>query len=638
MKKNAILIGSAALLLLLVLALQFGQDPELPGRDPSGHQPAPSPGPDVVVAPAPPPTLDRTVTQDPTGKEAGGGSPSDRWLLAGVVRNEDGSRASDLLVRCALETFFFERTELPPVRTDSSGRYAFDLESWRHRSPLDRDRVALLVSITAPKLRGHTFLRFPADADAERGLTIEGDIRLEPLATVIGRVIDTRGEPVPGALVALQTDPVSHDIMPPTDYTDDDGIYRLAIGMDGPHVVDARRLDIGIGRLPVRIVRHQHVDLPDLVLEAPSKLLGQAIYPDGEPVADARLVVDGRDTFQTDASGRFALHHLKPGTHRISPPFRADEQIEVTTGAGFQQVTIQNARLRMRFVDARNRPLMRQNVSTYWFPESAGDALQAAPTLDSLPAEVRKLGVDYYEHGADMFAPRGSWFWIETPHGAQQSAMCVVQMRRDRNETIATLRFAAPTLDAKVHITARLADGTPIDDLFVQLLPLARGPRVPFEKIEDVAAGKAMRIPAGSYRLQAWQGWTRRYPDTFRWEEDVQIAPGELYRKEVTFVRGGLVAVEVHRHGGQKGARLDAEAFVTLDGRERGLGPWRVLDPRRGREVERDHLTEGTLARSKLLLPVGHQVIRLRSGDEVWTAHANVVAGEHTKVRFDLDR
>ncbi len=640
MKKHTLPIAITALALLVLTTMSYWPGTEAPR--PTDDQTTSSP--DTLGKAATGSTSDNAApinrtaatatTQPSTGKD---GSGTVRWLLTGVVTNSDGAPQDNVLVRATAETFYFGHTDLQPSTTDRAGRYVIDLDPWRNRSPLDRSQVTLLATVVAPTQTGRVSAKFPDGADSNRSLTLSANIDLETLATVTGRLVDVRGKPVANAEVQLRTHPASDDIMPPYDHTDEHGRYRLAVGMEGPHLVHAQRRDIGVATWQVNIVDDKHVDAPDLVLTAASELTGQAVYPDGQPVANARLMLAGSDYIETDASGRFEARHLAPGTHHISPPGQPKDGGDVTTGTGFQLITIRSARLRMQFRGPNNEVLTRQDVYAYWFPEAFGPVIENATTLNSIPANARSASVPHYEHGADIFAPHGSWFWIETPHGAQRPSLCVVQMAVGANETIAVMPFASPDLNAELHVTATREDGTQVQDLFVGLEQLTRGPRVPFAKLEGGAIGKAMRIPAGTYRLGVWQGWRSQYPETFQFEETIRVAPGETLTKNVKLIRGGLLDITVHRHGGTPGERVEASATVRIDGKEQSLAPYFARDPDQWSDRERDFLKIGQRAKSKMLLPVGTHTIRLRSGDEAWTTSVEIVAGERAHARFDLD-
>jgi len=560
------------------------------------------------------------------------------WQLTGSVTNPDGTAAADVQVRAFAETFYFGRWELPVTKTKVDGSYFIDLEPWRTRPSDQRHPAYLMVRAFAPTVAGSNPSKFPADADPEKPLALEADIKLELLATVTGRVLDVTGRPVANAQVTLMPGTKPSDMIPGDDRTDAEGRYRFRSGMEGQHTVRATRADLGVASRLFDIEEDTHTELPDLVLKPTSELRGVVVYSDGQPVANAPMMLSKHGPFTTDATGRFLFRNLQPGEYRVTPNGNPKDGGIVQTGKGFQTVTVSSARLTLHFRTTGGERMPRQDVTAYALPEPFGADLAQARTYTSLPTNVRAAASSHFERGQDLFAPHGTWFWVETPLRARRPALCVVQLRHGSNETIGELVFAEPQLDAQIHVTAQRDDGTTVTDLFVSLEPLVRAPRIPYVEVPDIKNGKKLRAPAGTYLLRVWEGWRSQYPSTFPHEETIQLSPGNDIKKVATLARGGLVELLVNSHGTAPGTKLNVEASGGRNGQAVDLAPFRIRDPGSQREREHSQLRAGRPAKSKVLLPLGRNTVQIRLGDDVWSKTIEIRAGTHQRLQFDLDR
>ncbi len=215
------------------------------------------------------------------------------------------------------------------------------------------------VTISAP---GYAPQPHMLDLVDEAGARAALDVALFPAGSVSGRVVDERGRPVPGVLVAAGIEALTtYHYRAFAAQSPGGAPWRVTTDEDGRFLVDrlpCRRVAPTAVRLEVEgsdrssaIVTEAFAGLitraPDLVLrtEVPS-ILG-ARWTDGAPVAGARAVVVSGDailTARTDAGGRIALaaaprsaafvRIVAPGGSAIAAPTPGEEQELVLDTAG----------------------------------------------------------------------------------------------------------------------------------------------------------------------------------------------------------------------------------------------------------------------------------------------------------------
>lgn len=255
--------------------------------------------------------------------------------LAGeVVSWLDASPVADA------ELTFMGAGTIHSVVTNREGRFLFEAPQ-----PGPYTLVSVLADgylPYAPEL-GQAPLHYVARPDERvEGATIE----LRPLIELVGRVVDARGTPVEGAEVRWLGTGTGEAAL-----ADDDDTYvsdlrgeftlpaRVEAWLEAHH--DAH----GVGR--ARVDEHAlAVGVLVIVLSpdteaAHATIAGRVIDPAGEPLSGARVLSDPASDEPsaeavTDEDGRFVLHDLTPGSHRVEarhPGFAPVWASGVPTGA-----------------------------------------------------------------------------------------------------------------------------------------------------------------------------------------------------------------------------------------------------------------------------------------------------------------
>ena len=157
------------------------------------------------------------------------------------------------------------------------------------------------------------------------GVVVGGDplsVVLAPAATLVGRVLDDAGAPLPGAAVRLHW----RDHLPgaPEGHlpgggqaaavTDEEGRFELGEIRPGPVEIAAsaaRFIDSESRRVVAQIGEPLQLTFQ---LQRGATLHGVVLTEDGDPVADAHVVVSGAGA-GTDAEGAYAIDGVRPGEH-----------------------------------------------------------------------------------------------------------------------------------------------------------------------------------------------------------------------------------------------------------------------------------------------------------------------------------
>jgi RNA polymerase sigma-70 factor (ECF subfamily) len=237
------------------------------------------------------------------------------------------------------------------VACDSQGRFrAMGLAAGRHP-----------VAVYAPGLP-----LWSGEAEVEAGRTTEIEIALALGVTVAGTVLDTRGEPVAGAVVRAFDAPVSRAFLNqgqfdhsgafgyPSTTADSEGRYELRDVAPGTLHLHANPPAPKEFSESTRAQERDEEVLEsapgsrlvwDAVLEAGPTIAGRVVYADGEPMQYAFVSIEDeagvRQAIQTDEEGRFRFLRVPVAPHKLrvqlwDPPKEAGpvEQLQVWPDTG----------------------------------------------------------------------------------------------------------------------------------------------------------------------------------------------------------------------------------------------------------------------------------------------------------------
>ncbi|MFT5291474.1 MAG: hypothetical protein ACI8QS_002064 [Planctomycetota bacterium] len=195
------------------------------------------------------------------------------------------------------------------------------------------DGVGVLSGLTA----GNWLLDVRADGFArpeQLAFTVPaGDVLLEvslyPTATVLGRVIDTDGQPVADAQVGLvlgMEDLLSGDSAPrPSAVSDEEGRFELVNLNPGPSALVAKAEDFAAsGTQVLDLDPGQIVEDIELILTMGGTVLGQVLDDEGNGKPGMMISAQRPPNYaeqrldRTDGEGRFVLEHLEAGRWQIT--------------------------------------------------------------------------------------------------------------------------------------------------------------------------------------------------------------------------------------------------------------------------------------------------------------------------------
>ena len=231
------------------------------------------------------------------------------------------------------------------------------------------------------------FAEAPGFSSAREVVSAENryDLRLAPGATIVGRVVTTAGQPIADARIRASGGEVTQRRYATSTA---DGRFEL----DGARRVAVQTLVVsatGFGRthLDVSVLDVERFDVQDVVLPSGRAVEGVVLGPDGVPVSDVTVTLQGanrdrgrllpsgakapndafvdRQTTRTDTQGTFRFADLPPATYEVevSPRGRRGilRPIELGATADLRGVEFRLAgsrRLRVRVHDTAGRPLV----------------------------------------------------------------------------------------------------------------------------------------------------------------------------------------------------------------------------------------------------------------------------------------
>ena len=250
----------------------------------------------------------------------------------------------------------------PGAATDANGRYHLQSQAlsprtytlWVESSGYGKESVTFLVS--------------------ESETRIEVNTSLSPGATITGRVLDTRGQPVQGAEVGLSNSRGSATTDALGNYTIRDVAVKIedhSLTVRHPGFVDS-------GRIPIPVHRSGQSTVPDVSLADGIEVYGRVTDEAGEPVVGADVTAEagvlyypGGSRGQTDANGEYRFGHVPVGEgvvlvrvrpKQFAPAYRrveagkdASVQVDLTVTPGVSLIG--------RVVDENGEPLEGVRVS-----------------------------------------------------------------------------------------------------------------------------------------------------------------------------------------------------------------------------------------------------------------------------------
>jgi RNA polymerase sigma-70 factor (ECF subfamily) len=265
-------------------------------------------------------------------------------VLRGVVRRADGTPATFATVEAVREERLPDGSMVGPVvQTDRAGAYRIEgIPPGDYRIRVDAGSSGTYDGTSPIDVR-----------DAET----RADVELAPVGTLRIRTVDPDGHAVAGVELFVGPSGSMAGSWITSDregWAEIDGLSDIEYGVRvsrpgvagraGP--VDPTRDD---DATPVSIVAGETTDLIVVVPARDGTIRGRAVRTDGDPVADADVVVLSKWTFvswtgedqaatvaraRTDGEGAFTVEGLEPGTYELSirDAFRQRQSISAATG------------------------------------------------------------------------------------------------------------------------------------------------------------------------------------------------------------------------------------------------------------------------------------------------------------------
>ncbi len=325
-------------------------------------------------------------------------------------------------------------------------------------------------------------------------------VRLEPLGTVAGKVIDGEGKPCCGFPIAL----VGPSGEAASGFSGPDGRFDLRVPR-GEYVLEVNSPQRGPWAARVENVRVEigEATEPLLVRLAAERMIrGRVLGPDGKPPAEAHISIRGnvdaghdgprigwRPDAYTDAQGRFTVY-AEPGSYQLtvsSEGFRLPEPIEGITPGGRP--------LEIRLVEQPR-------------PRIAGVVLESGK-----PVEGARVWLVGQNMGRGFTATTDREGTFQLPGVADAGSVIVIaqgpgfSFARSRETAIPKDGIiegvvVTPVDGADCPVRVKLMDGAPAAGVFLKL----RGIENPFLRLEvrTEASGAHTfpRLPPGEYRVK----------------------------------------------------------------------------------------------------------------------------------------
>lgn len=262
-----------------------------------------------------------------------------------------------------------------------------------------REGVSPVLYVYLPAESEESDEAVPDDLDPYRkGDRFEVTIELAELGILTGVVVDDRGQPIPDALVSLSPwggdlendDLIASDSSGGDLRTREDGTFRIPLRASGAFDVEVHAKKFQpVVEQAVQVLPGRETAL-NITMLASAEIAGIVLDPRGEPVPNARVVVQGQPSPHeylssetvTDDKGRFAVEELAPGRYTVSAmaeSYRPSELWEVAAGQG--ELTIRltaGGKIRGDVIASRDLARVGPPVNVV---EEAGVNLDAPPPL-----------------------------------------------------------------------------------------------------------------------------------------------------------------------------------------------------------------------------------------------------------------
>ncbi len=181
-------------------------------------------------------------------------------------------------------------------------------------------------------------------ASPETGVALV-DLELRPGGGFSGRVIDERGEPIPGSFVFATLGPAIRQVT-----ADENGFYRVGELVEGEYDVLARSQDFErLTRLGVIVREGVEVDGVDIVLQPAGAIEGRVVTSDGAPVVGVNVSAWQHESGRaqrnatTAEDGSFRIPHLYEGRYAVNAaPGEGFTEAQVLVDVGPSQTVHQD--------------------------------------------------------------------------------------------------------------------------------------------------------------------------------------------------------------------------------------------------------------------------------------------------------
>lgn len=241
--------------------------------------------------------------------------------LSGRVVFADGAPAAGAGVACLDAAPGRGGGNFKTLEADTDGRFSFKALEGKSFTL----RATLLI---APGARAESSAPIEAEWSATQTPLAPGAevvLTLEPPHRVNGRVLSSEGAPVTNFEVTHRWAESGRNAQRNTKFEDANGAFELWLGT-GEHVLNARAEGFEAAeRDGLRVAAPQKDDALVIALRRHARVSGSVMGPGGEPVAEARVEVQGSSgrgwsggaNSTSDAKGAFELTRVPPGVFKL---------------------------------------------------------------------------------------------------------------------------------------------------------------------------------------------------------------------------------------------------------------------------------------------------------------------------------